>query len=123
MENTSIDQLLGQMKAELGAEPRIMKLLSRLKPEGVVEHAKEKAFAMGSESIPQKYKLLMAIAVSAAIGSSGCVRNYSTVASNKGVSNDEIIDSLLLARFVSAAAVVNTAGEAMEHLLASKAMD
>lgn len=120
METKSIDQLLQQMAAEFGSEPDIMKLLSQLKPEGVFEHAKNKSFAMGAGAIPQKYKLLMAIAISSAIGSSGCTLTYSKVAANKGISNDEIMESILLARFVSATAVVNTAGDAMKHLLSTR---
>lgn len=117
MENISMDQLLNQMASESGSEPDIMKLLSRLRPEGVFEHAKNRSFAMGNGTIPQKYKLLMAIAISAGIGSQGCTLTYTKVARNKGISKDEIMESVLLARFVSATAVVNTAGEAMKHLL------
>lgn len=119
METKSIDQLLQQMAGEFGSEPEIMKLLSQLKPEGVFEHAKNKGFAMGEGTIPQKYKLLTAIAVSAALGSSGCTLTYSKVAARRGISNDEIMEAILLARFVSATSVVNTAGEAMKHLLAA----
>ncbi len=119
MENLSIDQLLAKMSEEFGGEPEIMKLLSGLKPEGVFEHARNKSFAMGPETIPQKYQLLMAIAISAAIGSEGCTLTYAKVAANKGLTNEEIIDSIMLARFISATAVVNTAGETMKHLLGS----
>ncbi len=121
MENMTIDQLLEKMSAEFGSKPEIMELLSQLKPEGVFEHAKNKNFAMGEGAIPQKYKLLMAVAISAAIGSSGCTLTYSKVAARKGISNDEIMESILLARFVSATSVVNTAGEAMKHLIGNTA--
>jgi len=72
-------------------------------------------------TIPQKHKLLMAIAISAAIGSSGRTLTYSKVAARKGISNDEIMESILLARFVSATSLVNAAGEAMQHLLGAMA--
>lgn len=121
MENISIDQLLDKMAEEFGSKPEIMQLLSKLKPEGVFEHAKNKSFAMGEGAIPQKYKLLMAIGISSAIGSSGCTLTYSKVAARKGISTDEIMESILLARFVSATSVVNTAGEAMKHLLGEAA--
>jgi alkylhydroperoxidase/carboxymuconolactone decarboxylase family protein YurZ len=117
MDNISIDQLLAKMSEEFGGEPEIMKLLSGLKPEGVFEHAKNKEFAMGSNSIPRKFQLLIAIAVSAAIGSQGCTLTYAKVAANKGLTNEEIMDSIMLARFISATAVVNTAGETMIELL------
>lgn len=123
METISIDQLLQQMASEFGSEPETMKLLSQLRPEGVFEHARNKAFAMGDGAIPQKYKLLMAIGISAAIGSSGCTSTYSRVAANKGIASDEIMESILLARFVSATAVVNAAGEAMKHLLDRQARE
>lgn len=120
MEQMTIDQLLQQMATEAGSEPEVMKLLAKLKPEAVFEHAKNKNFAMGEGGIPQKYKLLMAIAVSAAIGSSGCTQTYAKVASQKGLSNGEIMEAILMARFVSATTVVNTAADAM-RLLVSKA--
>lgn len=120
MADISIDQLLDKMADEFGSEPEIMKLLSGLKPEGVFEHAKNKSFAMEKSSIPQKYQLLAAIAISAAIGSEGCTLTYASVGSKKGLTNEEIMDAIMLARFISATAVVNTAGETMKHLLNNK---
>lgn len=116
MENMTVEQLLAKMTEEFGEEPEIMKMLSKLKPEAVFEHAQNKNFAMGSSSIPPKYQLLMAIAISAALGSDNCTLTYSKVAHRKGIEKSEIMDAIILARFISATTVVNSASSTMKFL-------
>ena len=118
MENKmTIDQLLKAMEDEFGAEPVVMKKLSRLHENAVFEHAKNKNFAMGGDKIPGKYKLLMSIAVSAATGSENCTKTYTQLARNKGITKDEILEAILLARFIAASEVVSTAHDAMHLML------
>ena len=111
-----IQELLKAMEAELGSEPETMVLLSKLDAKTVFEHASSKQFAMGGEHIPPKYKLLMSIAISAALGAESCMEVYTKVARNKGVSLDEIKETIMLTRFVKGTTVLNTSTNALRLL-------
>ncbi len=113
----SIDQLLKAMENEFGGQPIVMQKLSRLHADAVFEHAENKNFAMGGDKIPAKYKLLMSISVAAATGSENCTKTYTQVARNKGISKEEIMEAILLARFIVSSEVVSTAHDAMHLML------
>ncbi len=112
-----IKELLKAMEEELGSEPETMVLLSRLDPKSVFEHANSKNFAMSGEHIPPKYKLLMSVAISAALGFETCMEIYTKVAKKKGITNEEIKEAIMLARFVKGTTVLNTATKAMKLLV------
>jgi len=116
-DKVTIDQLLDSMKKEYGGEPKVMKLLSQLNEAAVFEHATNKNFVMSGPHIPPKYKLLVSIAISAALGSENCTETYTRVARNKGITPEEIMEAILVARFISATTVVNTASSTMQFLL------
>lgn len=115
----TIDQLLGAMAAELGKKPETMELLAQLNEKAVFEHAANKNFAMSGAQLPPKYKLLMSIAISAALGSERCITQYTEVAIRKGISKEEIVETLLLARFVKGTTVMSASTEAMRLLVES----
>lgn len=112
----TLEELLHKMEEEMGQEPRPMKLLGKILPQGVFRHAGDKQFAFGLDKVPVKYKLLTSIAVAAALGSERCTKTYVTSASLKGISKEEIAEIIMLARFVKAATVVSTAVPALEYL-------
>lgn len=114
--NMTIDELLKKFEAESGGDPKPMRLLAEFAPEGVFEHARGMNFVMGREAIPPKYKVLMSIAVVAALGSQRCINTYVRMAKHKGFSNDEIIEALLVARFIKSATVISDSTEALEFL-------
>lgn len=113
----TIEQLLEAMAADLGRKPETMELLSKLNEKAVFDHAANKNFAMSGEQLPPKYKLLLSIAISAALGSERCTTQYTEVAIKKGISNDEIVEALLLARFVKGTTVLSASTEAMRMLV------
>ena len=115
----TIEQLLEAMAADLGRKPETMELLSKLNEKAVFEHAADKNFAMMGVQLPPKYKLLMSIAISAALGSERCITQYTEVAIRKGISKEEIVEALLLARFVKGTTVMSASTQAM-RLLAEK---
>lgn len=112
----TLEDLLKKMEEESGQEPKPMKLLGKVLPQGVFRHASDKQFAFGLEKIPGKYKLLTSVAVAAALGSERCTATYVCGALNKGVTKEEIAEILWLARFVKSATVVSTALPALEIL-------
>jgi len=116
----NIEQLLQGMTQELGKSPETMELLSQLNESAVFEHAANKGFAFSSELIPPKYKLLMSIAVSAALGVEQCINTYTTVALRKGITEEEIVEAMLLARFVKGTTVLSTSTAAFKLMAEHK---
>ncbi len=113
----SIEQLLQEMTNEFGREPETMKLLSQLNKDAVFEHSANKLFAMKGQYIPPKYKLLMSIAIGAAMGFEHCIETYAQVATRKGISKEEITEAILLARFVKATTVISASTSTMHKLV------
>lgn len=113
----NIEQLLQAMSDELDGESETMKLLSQISESAVFEHAANKNFAMSGNNIPPKYKLLISIAVSAAIGSERCTETYTRVAGNKKITNEEIMEALLVARFVAATSVISVSTSSIKMML------
>jgi len=113
----SIENLLESMAADLGRKPETMELLSQLNEKAVFEHAANKNFAMSGEQIPPKYKLLMSLAISAALGSERCITQYTEVALRKGITKEEIVETLLLARFIKGTTVMSASTAAMRLLV------
>ncbi len=113
----TIEELLEKMSGELGQKPETMELLSKIDEKTVFEHAANKNFAMGGELIPPKYKLLISIAVGAAMGSEKCTETYTQIALNKGITKEEILEALLVTRFIKATSVYSTATPALKKML------
>jgi AhpD family alkylhydroperoxidase len=114
--NMTIDQLLQVMGNELGGEPETMKWLAQLDEKAVFEHAANKQFAMSGEKVPPKYKLLMSLAVSAALGVEHCIDTYTQVALRQGISKDEIMETLWVTRFVKGTTVISSATRALQMI-------
>lgn len=116
----TIYQLLQDMTLELGESPETMELFSQLNEKAVFEHVANKGFAFSGEHIPAKYKLLMSLAISAALGVEECINTYTKVALRKGISEEEIVEAILLARFVKGTTVVSTSTAAFRMLVNHK---
>ncbi len=116
----SIYQLLQEMTMELGESPETMELFSQLNEEAVFEHVANKGFAFSGKHIPAKYKLLMSLAISAALGIEKCINTYTQVALRKGISEEEIVEAILLARFVKGTTVVSSSTAAFRMLVDHK---
>ncbi len=113
-EKPTMAKLLEMMAEELGETPLTMEYLSQINEDVVYEHAANKNFAMTGKHIPPKYKLLMSLAISAALGVESCINTYTKVALKKGFSPEEIMESIVLARFVKGTTVISTSTEAMK---------
>ena len=113
----AIDEMLKMMAEELGETPVTMEYLAKLNEKVVYEHAANKQFAMSGDKIPMKYKLLMSLAISAALGVENCIDTYTKVALRKGISHEEILESILLARFVKGTTVISTSTNAMKMVV------
>ncbi len=109
----NIEQLLETMTAKMGRSPETMVLLSQVNESAVFEHAANQNFAMSGKHIPLKYKLLINLAAAAAMGAEKCINNYTNMALKSGVSKEEIVEALVLTRFVKASSVMSSATDAL----------
>lgn len=115
----TIEQLLEMMTAKMGRSPETMVLLSQVNESAVFEHVANQNFAMSGGQIPPKYKLLINLAAAAAMGAEKCINNYTQMALKSGISKEEIVEALILARFVKASSVMSSATEALRMVVNS----
>lgn len=113
-DSPTIEQILERMTEEVGFVPPTMRYLADHRPEVVAEHARGKGFAFASDRIPDRYKQLIVIAAAAAAGSAKCVETQTRIAVRKGITPDEIVDALLLARFAASSSIFANAGDALK---------
>lgn len=112
-----IEELLSAMEKEGGARPVTMELLSQLDESAVFEHASNKQWLFSKTAIPNKYKLLMSITAAAAVGQENCIKTYVKSALQQGIQKDEIMEAILVARFVNATTVISASVDAMKLLV------
>jgi len=114
----NVEQILKAMADNLGEEPRPMVLMSRIIPEWIPRQAQERRFIFDLPSVPAKYKHLIMIAVASAVSSHMCTETFVKIAHRAGVSNEEIGEAILAARFALASTVFAAASEGLERLVA-----
>lgn len=116
----TIEQLLEAMTAKMGKSPETMVLLSQVNENAVFEHVANQNFAMSGTHIPPKYKLLINLAAAAAMGAEKCISNYTNMALKSGVSKEEIVEALILTRFVKASSVMSASTDALRMLVSKE---
>ena len=67
-------------------------------------------------SIPNKYKYLIGIAAGAAMNSSTCTKKWTKMALENGISNDEIVEAMMIARLLKQGGVNDTISETLSYL-------
>ncbi len=113
----TVEEILKLMEKQLGGEPKPMVLMSKLIPEWIPRQAQERKFVMEQlNHIPPKYKHLIMIAASAAVGCHLCTETFIKIARRAGVTKEEIAEALLATRFALASTAFATAVEGMEFL-------
>lgn len=116
-----VEQILKHMEANLGGEPKPMILMSKLLPEWIPRQAQERKFVMDLPNIPPKYKHLIMIATSVAVGCHLCTETFIKLAHRAGVTAEEIGETIVTTRFALASTTFATAIEGMEYLVSEKA--
>ncbi|HFX18255.1 MAG TPA: carboxymuconolactone decarboxylase family protein [Flavobacteriales bacterium] len=101
------------MTQEIGQVPDLMKHLSELNKDMFFEHVSNKQFAYSGENIPPKYKILMSLAIGAALGNENCIKTYTLLALRKGITKDEILETIQLTRYVKGTSVIAAAQDAI----------
>lgn len=96
-----------------------MEILKLFAPEFAENQMQEKALIFENEkyqSIPNKYKMLIGIGVAAALGSDTCTQMWTKMAKQNGLSNEEIVEALNVARYMKQATVNDTMANSLRLL-------
>ena len=120
MENNqqpTAEQVLKMMAEKHGQAPRPMVLMSRVIPEWVPRQAAEQKFVMDLPHVPAKYKQLIIIAATVAVGHGECTKTQINLAKKAGLTNEEIGEAILAARYALASTVFNTSLDGLELLV------
>jgi len=100
-----------------------MELLKDFAPEFAQNQMDEKALLFEHahyQAVPAKYKLLIGIASAAIVGSDTCTQMWVKMAKDKGVTNEEITEAIMVARYMKQATVNDTASNALRFLSPEK---
>lgn len=92
-----------------------MELLREFAPEFAKNQMDEKALLFehpNYQTIPAKYKLLIGIAAAAIAGSNTCTEMWVKMAKDQGASKEEIIEAIMVARYMKQATVNDTVSNA-----------
>lgn len=103
--------------------PKPMELLKEFAPEFAQNQMDEKALLFENkeyQSVPAKYKLLIGIAAAAIIGSDTCTQMWTKMAKEQGVSNEEIVEAVMVARYMKQATVNDTVSNSLSFLKENK---
>jgi len=106
------------MASEQSATP--MELLKQVAPEFAKHQMDERALLFEHpqyQSVPKKYKLLAGIAVAAALGSDTCTQMWTKMAQGDGIAPQEIVEAIMVARYMKQATVNDTIARSLERLL------
>jgi AhpD family alkylhydroperoxidase len=96
-----------------------IELLKEFAPEFAQNQMDEKALLFEHpeyQSVPVKYKLLIGIAAAAVSGSDTCTQMWVKMAKDKGVTNEEITEAIMVARYMKQATVNDTVSNALRML-------
>ena len=97
-----------------------MELLKEFAPEFAKNQMDERTLLFehpNYQAVPGKYKLLIGIAAAAIAGSDTCTQMWVKMARDKGVTNAEITEAIMVARYMKQATVNDTVANSL-HLLA-----
>jgi AhpD family alkylhydroperoxidase len=96
-----------------------MELLKGLAPEFAKNQMEEKSLLFDNpnyQAVPAKYKLLIGIASAAIVGSDTCTQMWVKMAKEAGVTRKEIVEAIMVARYMKQATVNDTVSNAFELL-------
>lgn len=96
-----------------------MELLKEFAPQFAQHQMDERSLIFDHkeyQSVPVKYKLLTGIAVAAALGSETCTEMWVKKAVDAGINQNEITESIMVARYMKQATVNDTVATSIEWL-------
>ena len=106
------DQVLAMMGQKMGETlPAWPKLLADLAPDLLLGTAMNSAGSVGREAstIPARYRSLIAVAAALGRGQANCARSQATMARRAGATDEELLDTVRIARHLAAAGILDAA--------------
>ena len=108
-----VKESLEKMRESKGKLPDFLEIMAQKTPDVFLHHLDSKDFAMHYTELPDKCKVLICLAVSAALGLEKMVESFVLSAKKHKIPYEETVHAILLARFVKSSGVF---GEAMVAL-------
>ena len=96
-----------------------MELLKQFAPEFAKNQLDEKSLIFENEKyqkVPNKYKMLVGIGVAAALGSDTCTQMWTDMAKQSGITSEEIVEAMQVARYMKQATVNDTIANSLSLL-------
>ncbi len=118
------DQVLAMMSQKMGDTlPAWPKLLANLAPDLLLGTAMNSAGSVGREAstIPAKYRSLIAVAAALGRGQASCARSQAYMARQAGATDEELLDTVRIARHLAAAGILDAATSLLADLGAGPA--
>lgn len=100
-------------------EAIFMELIKHFAPDFAENQMQEKSLIFENEKyqkVPNRYKMLVGIGVAAAFGSDTCTQMWTKVAKQNGVTNEEIVEAINVARYMKQATVNDTIANSLKIL-------
>jgi alkylhydroperoxidase/carboxymuconolactone decarboxylase family protein YurZ len=116
----NFNELMENIKKENGEVPKPIEFLAQLDESLVVNQMGDKKFTFSKESIPQKYKMLIALSAVLALDSPSCILNYVKHAKMCGATVEEIMEAFAIAKFAKAGTTLSSSQQALEWLVNNK---
>jgi alkylhydroperoxidase/carboxymuconolactone decarboxylase family protein YurZ len=111
------DKILREMEKNTGEVCNPLILVSKIMPEWIPRQAEEGKFVMSLPDIPVKYKQLIMISVAAALQNRQCAEYFINVGKNMGLTNKEIGEAVLVARFAMASTIFSNVESGFEGII------
>ncbi len=100
-----------------------MDLLKAFAPEFAQNQMEAKTLLFENEkyqAVPKKYKLLAGIAAAAVLNSDTCTQMWVKQAKNAGITNAEIVEAIMVARYMKQAVVNDTVANTLQLMEGNK---
>ena len=100
-----VQESLEKMRKSKGKLPDFLEIMAQEKPDVFLHHLDSKDFAMHYTDLSDNCKVLICLAVSAALGMEKMVESFIISARKHEIPREEIVHAILLARFVKSSSV------------------
>ena len=114
------DKILREMEKNWGEVCKPLVLTSKVMPEWIPRQADEGKFLMSLPEVPPKYKQLIMISVAAVLQNKQCSEFFIKVGKHMGLTNREIGEAILTARFAMASTIFSNVEEGLQSLIESE---
>jgi alkylhydroperoxidase/carboxymuconolactone decarboxylase family protein YurZ len=93
-----------------------LEIINKLDNKLFMNVAETKTMTLEDGALGKKYKLLIALALDASLGTVDGVRSLAMQALENGASKEEILESIRVANFIAGVGCVYTAAEALQDI-------